>query len=160
MRVHIALDDAKLRAWAKQNPEAVRRGMHKFLLQAGQLATREMRLVMKQRFGRIGVRNPGRGPPTGATGASVRATRGTGFVDIGPSTPYAPFVDTGTRPHIIKPRRARFLRFVPAGGGVAFAKKVNHPGFAGHFYIRRTAERVRPKLAPLAQRCIRQEMRS
>lgn len=39
------------------------------------------------------------------------------------------FQDAGTKPHIIRPRRRRFLRFVPRGGsGFVFARQVNHPG--------------------------------
>lgn len=63
------------------------------------------------------------------------------------------FVDSGTRPHIIKPVRSKYLRFSsgykskgrtgvigsnPGGsfGDPVFAKQVNHPGFAGrHFTI-------------------------
>ncbi len=40
---------------------------------------------------------------------------------------YAPFVEFGTRPHVIKPRRKKALRFVIDGKEV-FAMKVNHPG--------------------------------
>lgn len=46
---------------------------------------------------------------------------------LGWSAPYAGYVEYGTRPHVIKPRRASALRFV-AGGRTVFAKKVNHPG--------------------------------
>lgn len=55
------------------------------------------------------------------------------------------YVDLGTRPHIIRPRRAKRLRFSPGsraktspgrigsssgkgGSGAVFAKQVNHPG--------------------------------
>jgi hypothetical protein len=160
MRVTVTVNDARLRAWARRNPEAARRAARRFLLQAGQLTVGDMRRVMRERFGRLGVRYPGRGPPTGATGASVSATQGTGFVDIGPNTPYAPFVDTGTRPHIIRPRRARMLRFPTPGGGPGFvlAREVHHPGFGGHFFIERTARRVEPKLHRLAARIIGEEV--
>lgn len=42
-------------------------------------------------------------------------------------TPYDVFVSQGTRPHVIRPRRARALRFT-VGGETVFAMKVNHPG--------------------------------
>ena len=39
--------------------------------------------------------------------------------------------DKGARPHVIRPRRARFLRFYwPQAGGIVYARKVNHPGNA------------------------------
>jgi hypothetical protein len=42
---------------------------------------------------------------------------------------YASFTDTGSPPHTIRPR-GRVLRF-PSGGGVVFARYVNHPGTKG-----------------------------
>lgn len=48
-------------------------------------------------------------------------------VRIVASTRYALFHHEGTRPHVIRPRRAKALRFV-SGGQVIFASKVNHPG--------------------------------
>lgn len=44
--------------------------------------------------------------------------------------PYAGFVEYGTRPHMIFPRRARVLRFVVKGPPrrVVYATKVFHPG--------------------------------
>lgn len=42
-------------------------------------------------------------------------------------TPYARFVADGTRPHTIRPRTARALRF-QVGGKTVFAMRVNHPG--------------------------------
>lgn len=40
---------------------------------------------------------------------------------------HASFLNDGTPPHVIKPRRAKALRFV-VDGAVRFAGKVNHPG--------------------------------
>lgn len=39
----------------------------------------------------------------------------------------APILEYGSRPHVIRARRARALRFV-VGGKTVFARKVNHPG--------------------------------
>ena len=48
----------------------------------------------------------------------------------------ARFLESGTRPHVITPRRKEALRFVPAGGGGAvFAKSVNHPGTKPRNYL-------------------------
>jgi HK97 gp10 family phage protein len=46
---------------------------------------------------------------------------------IGSDVFYAPFVNDGTRPHRIYPRRGRFLRFT-VGGDVVYARVVRHPG--------------------------------
>lgn len=58
---------------------------------------------------------------------------------------YASFVDGGTRPHEIRPRRAASLRFDGSGGNPIFARAVKHPGtrptsFAGE--AAQIAERV------------------
>jgi len=50
--------------------------------------------------------------------------------------PYSAFVEFGTRPHMIFPRRARALRF-EVGGQVIFARYVRHPGTRGQFFMRR-----------------------
>ncbi len=47
----------------------------------------------------------------------------TGQVD----TDYAEYVSAGTRPHVIRPRQAKALRFT-VGGVVVYATRVNHPG--------------------------------
>lgn len=47
------------------------------------------------------------------------------------TTPQADFTDKGTRPHTIRPRRAKVLRFV-VGGRVVFARVVHHPGSTKH----------------------------
>ncbi len=42
----------------------------------------------------------------------------------------------GTRPHIIRPRRAKALRF-EVGGEVVFARKVRHPGTRPNNFLAR-----------------------
>lgn len=50
------------------------------------------------------------------------------FVAVGGrSAPYALFIEAGSKPHEIRPRKAKFLRF-EQGGQVRFAKRVYHPG--------------------------------
>lgn len=39
------------------------------------------------------------------------------------------FIEEGTKPHVILPRTARFLKFF-VGGRTVYARKVNHPGTA------------------------------
>lgn len=51
-----------------------------------------------------------------------------GSLTIGSNVEYAGFVNDGTRPHRITPRRSGgVLRFV-VGGRVVYARVVNHPG--------------------------------
>lgn len=48
--------------------------------------------------------------------------------------PHALFVNLGTRPHEIRPKNKKALRW--AGGGVFhFAKRVRHPGYRGDAYM-------------------------
>jgi hypothetical protein len=46
----------------------------------------------------------------------------------GPVAPHFVHHHQGTRPHIIRPRRRKALRWVTPGGGVRFARVVHHPG--------------------------------
>lgn len=55
--------------------------------------------------------------------------------------PYAASVHEGARPHVIRPRFARALRF-EIGGQVVFARKVNHPGNAANPFLRNAVHRV------------------
>lgn len=45
----------------------------------------------------------------------------------GRKAPYALFIESGSKPHEIKARRKKFLRF-EQGGRVVFRKRVFHPG--------------------------------
>lgn len=77
---------------------------------------------------------------TGVTSASIAPrsiTKSGAEVKAGGA---AVFLERGTRPHIIRPRKGKFLRFAPkgspvrlsgapkVGSEVVFARKVNHPG--------------------------------
>lgn len=55
------------------------------------------------------------------------------------AAPHAVFVHWGTRPHVIEPKDKKALRW-PVGGGFAFAKRVNHPGYAGDPYMVRARD--------------------
>lgn len=48
--------------------------------------------------------------------------------------PHALFVHWGTRPHVIRPKNKRVLRWVN-GGEFIFAKVVHHPGYKGDPYL-------------------------
>lgn len=57
------------------------------------------------------------------------------FVD-NRKAPYGIFQEIGTKPYIIRPRRAKVLRFVVDGKPV-FSMKVKHPGIKGVFFVKR-----------------------
>ena len=82
------------------------------------------------------------------TGLMVSRTKMTdratssGFVVQGVvDTDYAEMVSGGTRPHVIRPRRARALRFT-VGGQTVFATRVNHPGTRPNDFWTRPLERL------------------
>jgi hypothetical protein len=57
--------------------------------------------------------------------------------------PYAAAVHEGARPHVIRARRAPFLRFYwPKVGRVVFFKSVNHPGNAPNPFLTNAGHRV------------------
>lgn len=72
---------------------------------------------------------------TGRLRQSITTRIETGKVTVGPTASYAPYVEYGTKPHIIRPVHAKALAF-EVGGSLVFAKLVHHPGFAGRFFAR------------------------
>ena len=54
---------------------------------------------------------------------------------------YAAAVHEGSRPHIIRPRRAQALRF-EVGGRTVYARMVRHPGTKARPFLRNAAERI------------------
>lgn len=55
--------------------------------------------------------------------------------------PHAVFVHWGTRPHDIRPKHKKALRW-PGGGAFAFAKRVHHPGYRGDAWMVRAARQA------------------
>ena len=78
---------------------------------------------------------------TGRLRDSIRVVRVGQARFVGPTVPYAPYVEFGVRLHMIRPCRARTLRF-EVGGRTVFATYVRHPGFSGRFFVRRSVEAV------------------
>lgn len=72
----------------------------------------------------------------------VRRT-GPWAIDTGVSAdaPYAAPVHEGARPHVIRPRNARALRF-EVEGRVVFARRVNHPGNRPNRFLAQAVERT------------------
>lgn len=83
---------------------------------------------------------------TGRLRASIRIERRRTLTlrsvyTIGSDVEYADMVHGGTRPHIIRPRRAQVLRF-QVGGRVVFAKVVHHPGTRARPFLDRALREV------------------
>jgi Bacteriophage HK97-gp10, putative tail-component len=83
---------------------------------------------------------------TGRLRASIRIERRTFLglrarYTIGSDLNYAAMVHDGTRPHVIRPRRAKALRF-RVGGRVVFARVVRHPGTRGRPFLDRALREV------------------
>lgn len=59
---------------------------------------------------------------------------------IGNTAPHSTFIERGTRPHTIRPRRGKFLVFQGADGRTVFAREVHHPGTEAHRVLQRALE--------------------
>lgn len=103
------------------------------LTSAKQLVRRHARDVMDRTAERVESDTKAASPvDTGELQARTRAgdAHGAGNViefDLTADTDYAEIVAKGSRPHIIRPRSARALRF-NVGGRVIYARVVHHPG--------------------------------
>ena len=85
------------------------------------------------------------GVKTGRLKASIGSRIVRGFpghnVEVFADTPYAVYHHDGTRPHVIRPRRKRVLKF-QSGGQTVFARKVNHPGTRANPFLLRAAQQA------------------
>lgn len=61
------------------------------------------------------------------------------YID-GKASSYGAIHELGSKPHIIRPVRAKVLRF-QVGGKTVFTKQVSHPGTKGTFFMKRGVER-------------------
>lgn len=95
----------------------------------------------------------GKGPKAGEFRDSIHARRS--FVGVGARLEFvsgahhARFVIEGTRPHEIRPRRARALYWVDGGGG-HFARLVHHPGTKPNPFVRRAVRPMEPAIRAAA----------
>jgi hypothetical protein len=83
---------------------------------------------------------------TGRLRASIRVERRSllGFRNrwtIGSDVSYAEMVHDGTRPHIIRPKTAKALRF-KVGGRIVYARMVRHPGTRARPFLDRALREV------------------
>ena len=75
------------------------------------------------------------------------AHKGVVFTDM----KYAPYVEFGTKPHVIRPKTKKMLAF-RVGGKMVFARKVNHPGTRAYNYMRDAFEESKPKVTKIYDR--------
>lgn len=74
--------------------------------------------------------------------------KGTGTARGVYSVYYGPYVAEGTKPHLIRPSKARVLVF-QVGGKTVFARQVNHPGTKANDFPRRAVDAAKPALQTL-----------
>jgi hypothetical protein len=90
---------------------------------------------------------------------AIRLKRG-GKIIVSNAARHAKFLEHGTRPHVIRARRARYLRFFwRKVGRLVFFKSVNHPGTRPYKFLERAThhvgDRVRLRLSRGMQRIAR-----
>lgn len=94
-------------------------------------------LAMSQRAYDVAQVGAGRHNRTGALFQSLYNRSIQGGREVGHDLERAPealFINLGTRPHEIRPKTKKALRWA-AGGRFIFAGKVNHPGYRGDAYL-------------------------
>lgn len=67
---------------------------------------------------------------------------------------HALFVHWGSKPHVIKPKKRKSLRFA-AGNGFIFARFVHHPGYKGDPYLTRAADTALREFDAIVQQSMR-----
>ena len=79
---------------------------------------------------------------TGRLKNSIKIRKGKGqSYEVIAEAPYAGFVEYGTSPHVILPKRKKVLRF-EVNGRVVYARKVHHPGTGPKMFWRPSFEFV------------------
>lgn len=113
------------------NLDEVKRGHDRFVAENATMLA-ETHIRAGQHAVEFVRRYPGFKPRTGKLQAAtewktVRLSSGRLLRITNPKA-YASSIDSGARPHVIRPRRKKALRFRGANGGWVFARQVNHPG--------------------------------
>lgn len=86
---------------------------------------------------------------------SINTRHGGNYSLIGTNVVYARAREYGSRFYIIKPKRAKFLRFRGRDGKWVFAKKVNYPAGKGKQpYLIPSLDEVSPKFANDVERIL------
>ena len=87
---------------------------------------------------------------TGRTRETVNSRKTPKGFTVFSNDPIARFLDQGTKPHIIKPKTAKALRWFGVFGNPIFARSVNHPGTSPLFFVQKTRAATKDKLRELA----------
>lgn len=90
---------------------------------------------------------------TGKLRGSLSIRVDTDKVTIGPNeniAPYAGYVEFGTKPHTIRPKRPGGVLAFDVGGRTVFTKQVNHPGTRPQPYVRPAFEAWMDSLGTMA----------
>lgn len=77
---------------------------------------------------------------------------------IGPTVPYAIYIEYGTAPHEIRPVYASALRF-EVEGKIVFTSLVHHPGTRPQPFVHETAEATRLKIPELWKEVSEEEIK-
>lgn len=172
MKLSVSVDSTEARRLFDAAPQGLARAIQDWLSKGSQLVVGEMRGLIQER-----VKNPRTGQLAGGVQAHVHGL----VADIGPNVDYAEFVDQPTRAHVIEPRFKKALAFPLAGGvrsvnraghvstvfrfggktvrrGAVFARRVQHPGTKGLFFLRDTALRVQEPLKKLFDDLVQREL--
>ena len=121
-----------------------RRILERLLGEAGRLLVEEARRRAPVRTGRLR--------------RSIIARLQGGRVLVGPTVPYAAYVEFGVRPHPVEAKAARALHFT-VGGEEVFARRVHHPGFPGKRFMAEAGRQAIPKLRRLMARILEEAVR-
>jgi hypothetical protein len=81
---------------------------------------------------------------TGFLTQSFRAELTTAFLRWFPTASYAPYVEFGTKPHVITAKNARVL--ANRQTGQIFGKRVNHPGTRPNPFMERIVSAAQPDI--------------
>jgi len=131
--------------WIKHNLDDVLSAFWDLVQSSTGLAERIIREVARRAEELIRERAPRRtGKLARSTGSTIEGNRAL----VGVRVDYARFLEWGTRPHEIRPRHARALRFV-IRDRVIFAKRVWHPGIRPRLFVLSAAEALRAELNDL-----------
>jgi hypothetical protein len=77
------------------------------------------------------------------TTARVMRLKGGGKIRIANAARHGKWLEHGTRAHVIRARRARYLRFFWRKlGRVVYFKSVNHPGTRPYWFLKRATHHV------------------
>jgi hypothetical protein len=135
VEIDAVIDKQSIDSWVRHIYTTKPARFQEFLEKSGRILRDEMQQTAPRRTGRLA--------------ESIRIVQGLDYVRVGPTVPYAFFVEYGTRPHEILPRHAQALRFEVEGKTI-FARRVWHPGFEPRFFMFHALQAAQPRIRELA----------